>query len=102
MNRRLRPAQISYPEKERENEKAHRVSDDVIPEQRRCNDARGVLPAGNLNCHKEGRKCKDDERKRERNGRVEQRLRAIDTKSKPLPSKVGFECARKRPNHLLE
>jgi hypothetical protein len=98
----LCPAQISYPEKERENEKAHRVADDVITQQSRCNNAWRVLSAGDLNCHKEGSKCEDDERKRERDNRVEQRLRAGEAKFEPLPSEPGVECLRQRPNYLLE
>jgi hypothetical protein len=90
----LCPAQIPYPEKKRENEKTHRVPDDVVAQQSRCNNARRVLSAGDLNCHKEGCKCEDDERKRERGNRVEQRLGALDAKFEPLPSEPGVECQR--------
>jgi len=37
-----------------------------------------VLPAGDLNCYKEGRKCEDEERKRKRDDGVEHCLRTGD------------------------
>jgi hypothetical protein len=78
VNSRLRSVRSLDREKQRENEKAHRVADDVVAQQGRRNYPRCVLPTGDLNCYKEGPKCEDDERKGKRDDSVEHRLRTGD------------------------
>jgi len=76
----LRLIQASYREQEGEHEQAHRAADDVVAQQRGGNDAGCVLPTRDLYGYKKRAKCKDDERKAERDNGIEQRLCALDPK----------------------
>ena len=77
-----------------EDEQTNGVFDDVIPQQRGGDDARGQLRAGDLDRHEQGSERKDQEGKRCGDGGLEQSLSTWEGESKKIPSEPTVKPVR--------
>jgi len=84
-NNRFSPGENSDFEHESKNKKSHSITNDVISQERSSDDTRSVLPARNLDRDEQRSECENDEGKRQRNDRLSQRSRAVQSKVKAGP-----------------
>ena len=82
-DRGFQPVERAHREHQREDEQADAVADDVVAQERRRDDPRRQLPAGDLDRHQQRAEREHEERQRQRDDRLVQRLRA----GRPRPLK---------------
>ncbi len=94
VHRLLQPVQRPDREDQREDEQADAVAHDVVAQQRRRDDPRRELPAGDLDRHEQRAEREHQERQRQRDDRLVHRLRAGDREPRELPSEPGVDAVQ--------
>ena len=92
----LHPIERHHGEHEREDEQAHAVAHDVVAQQRRRDDARRELAAGDLNRDQQRPEREDQERHLQRNDGLVQRLGALHAEAHQIPLEPGIEHPENR------
>jgi hypothetical protein len=91
VDRALEAIERHHGEDQREDEQADAVLDDPVAQERRGDDSRGQLPAGNLNRDRQRAEREDHERQRERDDGLIERLRAGDAEPSQAPAEPAVD-----------
>jgi len=90
------PIERAHSEDQRENEESHAVADDVVAQQRCRDDPRRELAARNLDRDEQRAEREHQERERQRDDGLIERLRARDFEAGDAPLEPRVEAAQER------